>query len=257
MTNSRLALWIALGFGAAALPLRADPDIHDTRLLSEPAVSARQIALHLRRGPLGLRPGRRERQAADLDGPAPKSHPAFSPDGNWRGLLGELRGATPTCTPSPRKGSTAAPDVAPGGRRRQGFTADGKSVPLHLPPASSPSAGYTQLFTVPVEGGLGGALPTPHARPRGLLRRTASASPTTRSARRSSVEALPRRRGRRASGSTTSRNARGRGSPQPCDARQRRRSRSGCGGTVYFRSDRDGEFNRLRLRHEVESRQAA
>jgi hypothetical protein len=40
----KLRLAFFLAFSAAAFPLCADPDIHDTRLLAEPAVSATQIA---------------------------------------------------------------------------------------------------------------------------------------------------------------------------------------------------------------------
>ena len=78
----RSTLLLAL-LAAAALPLRADPDIHDTRLLSEPAVSAKQIAF-IYAGDLwtcDLDGGNARRLTS---GAGARSHPAFSPDGKWR-----------------------------------------------------------------------------------------------------------------------------------------------------------------------------
>src|SRR6202162_4021184 len=84
--SALLSLTAIAGFAAG-------PDIHDTRLLTEPAVGARQIAF-IYAGDLWT---------CDLDGRNVKrlpsdvgveSSPAFSPDGNWIAFSGQYEGNT-------------------------------------------------------------------------------------------------------------------------------------------------------------------
>src|SRR5206468_5081648 len=121
----RSALFLVLA--AAAVPLYADPDIHDTRLLSEPAVSAKQIAF-IYAGDLWT---------CDLDGknarrltsdPGAESRPAFSPDGKWIAFSAQYEGNTDVYVVSSEGGVPRRLTWHPGPDEVQGFTPDGKSV---------------------------------------------------------------------------------------------------------------------------------
>ena len=187
----RLALILALA--AAAFPLSADPDVRDTRLLSEPAVSATRIAF-IYAGDLWI---------ADLDG------------GNVRRLTTDVgssrvRPSRPTGSGSPSPPSTTATPTSTSSRPRaacrrrltwhpgpdivRGFTPDGKAVlfivaaqrlhrPLH---AALHRAGRRRHADT--------QLPIPHGVERRLLARRQAHR--LQPARRplAAVEALPRRR---------------------------------------------------------------
>ena len=155
----RSALLIVLA--AAAVPLFADPDIHDTRLLSDPAVSAKQIAF-IYAGDLWT---------CDLDGknarrltsdPGAESRPAFSPDGKWIAFSAQYEGNTDVYVVSSEGGVPRRLTWHPGPDEVQGFTPDGKSV-LFTSPRAVYTGRYTQLYSVPVEGGTEQQLPIPHA----------------------------------------------------------------------------------------------
>ena len=101
---------------------------------------------------------------------------------------------------------------------------------------------YTQLFTVPVEGGIEEALPIPNAAratysPDGAAHRLQPA----RAARSSSGSTIAAARSR-GSGSTTRKGHAIEKIPQPA-SRANDVDPMWIGDTVYFRSDRDGEFN--------------
>ncbi|HEV8117130.1 MAG TPA: peptidase S41, partial [Thermoanaerobaculia bacterium] len=156
----RSTLLLAL-LAAAALPLRADPDIHDTRLLSEPAVSAKQIAF-IYAGDLwtcDLDGGNARRLTS---GAGARSHPAFSPDGKWLAFSASYEGNTDAYAVAAEGGVPRRLTWHPGADEVQGFSADGKSV-LFTSPRFVHTARYTQLFTVPVEGGPEVQIPIPHA----------------------------------------------------------------------------------------------
>ena len=247
MTTSRISATERLTAVLALITITANsaaaqPNITDTRLLAQPAVSATHVAF-IYAGDLWT---------SRIDGtrrPAPhhrrrrRTEPRLLAGRQAASRSAPTTTATPTSTSSRSTGGapkrlTWHPDAD----IVQGFTPDGKSVLFTMRPRRSYTNRYTQLFTVPLDGGRGDKASHPERRARVATRPTASASPTTRS-----------RRVRR-SGSTT---AAARPStiwfydvathavekiPQPKD-RCNDVDAQWIGNTVYFRSDRDGEFN--------------
>jgi tricorn protease len=152
---------LMVAFAASGAMRAAAPDIHDTRLLAEPAVSATLIAF-IYAGDLWT---------CDLDGRNVKrltsdvgteSRPAFSPDGKWIAFSAQYEGNTDVYVVSAEGGVPRRLTWHPGADEVQGFTADGRSV-LFTSPRNVFTGRYTQLFTVPVEGGPEVPLPIPHA----------------------------------------------------------------------------------------------
>jgi tricorn protease len=233
----RFKLLIALC--AAALPLRADPDIHDTRLLSEPAVSAKQIAF-IYAGDLwvcGLDGGNVRRLTS---GAGAKSHPAFSPDGKWLAFSASYEGNTDVYAVASEGGVPKRLTWHPGVDEVQGFTADGKSV-LFTSPRFVHTARYTQLFTVPVEGGSEVPLPIPHAdsaafSPDGKRVAYNPLSPRFLQWKRYRGGAVSQVWIYDAASHAVEKIAQPSGRANDADP-------AWMGGTIYFRSDRDGEFN--------------
>ncbi|HEX7709213.1 MAG TPA: PDZ domain-containing protein [Thermoanaerobaculia bacterium] len=136
-------------------------DIHDTRLLSEPAVSARYIAFAYAN----------DLWVANIDGsavrrltshPGVESRPRFSPDGKWIAFAGEYDGNVDVYIVATEGGVPRRLTWHPGDDIPQGFTPDGKAV-LFTSPREVYTNRYRQLFTVPVEGGATSKLPIPHA----------------------------------------------------------------------------------------------
>jgi tricorn protease len=154
------ASWVFL----VALCLRAaesGPDVHDTRLLSEPAVSRTQIAFIYAE----------DLWTADLDGKnvrrltsdvGAESNPAFSPDGKWIAFSARYEGNTDVYVVPSEGGVPRRLTWHPGADIVQAFAPDGRSV-LFTSPRAVFTGRYTQLFTVPITGGAEQALPIPHA----------------------------------------------------------------------------------------------
>ena len=144
--------------GTALLDLPASAG-DDTRLLSMPAVSAKAIAFVYGE----------DLWTADLDGKNPRrltsdlgveSNPCFSPDGSLLAFSAQYDGNTDVYT-MPAGGGTPtrltshpSPDVV------RGFTPDGKSV-LFMSNRNVYSGRHAQLFTVPLTGGMPTQLPIP------------------------------------------------------------------------------------------------
>ncbi|HSD72104.1 MAG TPA: peptidase S41, partial [Thermoanaerobaculia bacterium] len=139
----------------------ADPNIHDTRLLSEPAISADRVAFIYAN----------DLWTCDLDGRnvrrltsdvGVESSPAFSPDSKWIAFSAQYEGNTDVYVVGSEGGVPKRLTWHPGPDIAQGFTADGKSV-LFTSPRNVYTARYTQLYTVAVEGGAEELLPIPHS----------------------------------------------------------------------------------------------
>ena len=136
-------------------------DINDTRLLTDPAVSQDHIAFAYAN----------DLWVANLDGsnvrrltshPGVESGPRFSPDGSMIAFTGRYEGnvdvyVVPTAGGVPKR-LTWHPlnDIV------LGFTPDGTSV-LFSSPREVYTRRFTQLFTVPVTGGMVTRLPIPNA----------------------------------------------------------------------------------------------
>ncbi|MEJ0056417.1 MAG: hypothetical protein WDN75_12655 [Bacteroidota bacterium] len=127
----------------------------DTRLLSQPAVSANNIAFIYAE----------DLWVANADGSQPKrltvdegveSNPMFSPDGKWIAFSAQYDGNTDVFIIPVEGGIPTRLTWHPGADNAKGFTPDGKSV-LFTSQRAVFTNRYAQLFTVPVTG----AFPTP------------------------------------------------------------------------------------------------
>src|SRR6476661_10692624 len=146
---------------AALAAAAAGPDIHDTRLLSAPAVSASRIAF-IYAGDLWTCDHGGGNVRRLTSGAGVESSPAFSPDGNWIAFSAQYEGNTDVYVVSAEGGVPRRLTWHPGADIVQAFTPDGKAI-LFTSPRSVYTARYTQLFTVPVEGGPEALLPIPNA----------------------------------------------------------------------------------------------
>jgi len=139
---------------------RVEPDIRDTRLLSQPAVSARHIAF-IYADDLWL---------SDLDGKNVRrltsdtgieSHPVFSPDGATLAFSAQYDGNTDVYTIPVSGGAPRRLTFHPDPDIVRGFVPGGKAL-LFSSPRHVFNNRYTQLFTVPLAGGMPTQVPVPH-----------------------------------------------------------------------------------------------
>lgn len=160
--HHHLTLFSFVWFLFFIAPLSAlNPDIRDTRLLTEPAISKAHIAF-VYAGDLWV---------ADIDGTGVRrlttdegieTNPAFSPDGSLIAFSAQYEGNTDVYLVPVAGGVPTRLTWHPGPDRVQGFTPDGAAV-LFTSPRAVFTGRYTQLFTVPVKGGFPEALQIPHA----------------------------------------------------------------------------------------------
>ena len=141
----------------------AAPDLHDTRLIADPAASTDRIAFRYAS----------DLWVADRDGaevrrltshPGIESDPRFSPDGKWIAFTGRYEdGRNGDVHVVPAEGGMPKRLTwHPGDDRVLGFTPDSKAV-LFSSGREVYTGRYTQLFTVPVGGGFPTRLPIPNA----------------------------------------------------------------------------------------------
>ncbi|MGZ7040884.1 MAG: S41 family peptidase, partial [Thermoanaerobaculia bacterium] len=223
---------------AAALPLRA-VDINDTRLLNTPAVSANAIAFSYAN----------DIWTANLDGtgvrhltthPGVETGPRFSPDGSMIAFTGQYEGNTDVYVVPTAGGVPTRLTWHPANDVVQGFTPDGKSI-LFSSPREVFSNRYQQLFTVPVTGGAVTKLPIPNAA-------KASYSPDGRTIAYVPL-GEPTRQWKHYRGGSAARillfdttTYAVEQVPQPATFANDT-DPSWIGDKLYFRSDRDGEYN--------------
>ncbi|MFP4081409.1 MAG: PDZ domain-containing protein [Candidatus Aminicenantes bacterium] len=214
-------------------------DIEDTRLLNQPALSQSQIAF-VYAGDLWV---------ADMDGSAVRrltsdegveSNPAFSPDGKHIAFSAQYEGNTDVYVVSAEGGIPRRLTWHPGSDTVRGFTPNGQEV-LFISSRYVFTRGYTQLFTVPLEGGF----PRPLEIPRAFK---ASYSPDgTRMAYTPLPEAFHQWKNYRGGTVSTIWLYTFSGHsveeiPQP-EGRCNDTDPMWMGEKIYFRSDRNGEFN--------------
>lgn len=157
---SLMALTAAFAVLLLASPAAA-VDINDTRLLTDPAISADRIAFSYAN----------DIWVANIDGtgvrrltshPGEESRPRFSPDGKWIAFAGEYDGNIDIYIVAAEGGVPQRLTWHPGADLPQGFTPDGEAV-LFTSPREVHTMRYRQLFTVPVGGGAATRLPIPNA----------------------------------------------------------------------------------------------
>jgi tricorn protease len=216
-------------------PVAGEP----TRLLEQPAVSETHVAF-VYAGDLWV---------AKLDGselrrltthPGQEWRPRFSPDGGTLAFSGQYDGNSDVYVVPVAGGEPRRLTYHPGADSAQGFTPDGKAVVFNSGRASYTNR-FRQLFTLPLEGGFPTLLPLPSAFEAGF-------SPDGKSIAYTPLyDAFPQWKNYR--GGTATRiwiydvaSAAVEEIPQP-DGRCNDTDPSWIGATVYFRSDRDGEFN--------------
>src|SRR5688500_16723095 len=162
------ALFLCLAIGPLAasssiLAARgaAEPNVTDTRLIAQPALSATHVAFAYA-GDLWVADaaGGAGRRLTTDDGV--ESNPAFSPDGKTIAFSAQYEGNLDVYTIPVDGGIPTRLTWHPGPDIVQCFTPDGKAV-LFTSPRAVFTGRYTQLFTVPIEGGIETQLPIPNA----------------------------------------------------------------------------------------------
>jgi tricorn protease len=231
------ALLLAIAPLSPALDARVDPV--DTRLLTQPAVSANHIAF-IFAGDLFVagHDGKNVRQLTTDDGV--ESSPVFSPDGKHLAFSAQYDGNTDVFTVPVTGGAPVRLTWHPGADMAQAFTPDGKAV-LFTSQRAVFTTRYAQLFTVPVSGGMPTQLPIPNAA-------SATYSPD---AQRIAYNPIAGRyqQWKDYSGGTVQRiwlyNTKDHAIEQVPESPERSNDSDPMwmGDTVYFRSDRNGEFN--------------
>ena len=241
MINARMTVTGALLCLLAPLShtviARVDPV--DTKLLTQPAISASHVAF-IYAGDLFVADanGANVRRLTTDDGV--ESNPAFSPDGNTIAFSAQYDGNVDVYTVPVAGGPPVRLTWHPGADTVQGFTPDGKGI-LFTSQRATFTGRYAQLFTVPAAGGMEQQLPIPNAA-------RATYSPD---GERIAYNPIPPRfaQWKQYRGGTVSRlwlyNSKGHAIekvPQPPD-RSNDTDPMWIGDTVFFRSDRNGEFN--------------
>ena len=239
----RKLLFLSAVLLCAATPLRpalsARVDPLDTKLLTQPAISAEHIAF-IYAGDLFVaqHDGSGVRRLTTDDGV--ESNPVFAPDGKTLAFSASYDGNVDVFTIPVAGGAPTRLTWHPGADLVQAFTPDGRAV-LFASQRAVHTTRYFQLFTVPVGGGMSEQLPIPNAF-------SATYSPD---ASRIAYNPIPPRFAQWKSyrGGTASQlwlyNTRGHAIekiPQPA-GRANDVDPIWMGDTVYFRSDRAGEFN--------------
>jgi tricorn protease len=149
----------------AILALLAAPegfavDIHDTRMLSQPAISKTNIAF-VYAGDLWVadRDGKNVRRLTTDQGV--ESNPAFSPDGSIIAFNAQYEGNTDIYTVPVAGGVPERLTWHPGPDLVQSFTPDGESI-LFTSPRNASNNRHWQLYSVAVRGGFPEQLEVPY-----------------------------------------------------------------------------------------------
>ena len=224
---------------AAFLAGQSGPDVKDTRLLAQPALSRDHIAFVYGSAVWVADPdGKNARRLTSDAGEV--TNPVFSPDGKLLAFSAQYEGNTDVYVVPSEGGVPKRLTWHPGNDLVQGFTPDGSAV-LFTSPRAVHTARYVQLFTVPGGGGVEQPLEIPNGQ-------RACYSPDGKRIAYNPVGPVflewKHYRGGTTSKiwlfSTSDRSIEK--IPQP-PGRSNDVDPQWMGDAVYFRSDRDGEFN--------------
>ncbi len=240
MTLPRLStVFVALFLAASTLPVTAI-DVQDTRLLSEPALSEKHVAF-IYAGDLWIADRTATTRARRLTShPGRESQPRFSPDGKTVAFSAEYDGNVDIFLVAVEGGVPRRLTWHPSDDVVLDFSPDGEAV-LFRSQRASHTRRFHQLFTVSPDGSFPVRLPIPNAF------RAAYSPDGTKIAYVPLSEAFDQWKNYR--GGTTSRiwiydvaDHSVVEIPQP-EGRSNDTDPMWVAGKVYFRSDRDGEFN--------------
>jgi tricorn protease len=148
-------------FLSGVAPARAQISTNDTRLLSQPAIGGERIAFAYA-GDLwtaGVDGGDVRRLTSAI---GEEAAPVFSPDGRWIAFAGNYDGNVDVYVIAAAGGEPRRLTWHPGNDTPQAFTPDGRLV-LFTSSRADFSNRYTQLWTVPAGGGVEEKLPIPNA----------------------------------------------------------------------------------------------
>ncbi len=154
-------------------------DTKDTKFLTQPAVSASQVAFVYANDLWTAGPRRQERPAPDV-GHRRRIQPGLLAGRVPHRLQRPVRREHGRLRHPGRRGHPQAADLAPGRRRRPGLHARRESPSSSCRPGIQPCAPMRALYSVPVEGGFPVKLPIPYAYSGRSTPRTGNPSPTTR-----------------------------------------------------------------------------
>ncbi len=246
-TKVLLSLGLLVIMFLSAGAFLAGIDAKDTVFLSQPAISERRLAFTYA-GDLWV---------ADIDGKNPRkitsdlgleSNPVFSPDGKWIAFSAQYEGNTDVYIVSAEGGIPRRLTWHPYVDQVQGFTPDGKSV-VFTSARYSFARAWNHLFTIPVEGGFPEQLEIPY------VFRAAFSPDGDRIAYNPLADAfLQWKNYRGGQASTILIYKRSDHSlekiPQP-EGRSNDVNPMWIGDKIYFRSDRNGEFNLFSYDHQT------
>ena len=133
----------------------------DTRMLTQPAISANHIAFIYAEDLWVANPDGSQPRRLTVD-EGVESNPVFSPDGKLIAFSAQYDGNTDVFTVPVEGGAPTRLTWHPGADMVRGFTPDGKSV-LFTSQRAMFTQRYTQLFTVPIAGGFPTQLEIPNA----------------------------------------------------------------------------------------------
>jgi tricorn protease len=160
MTLRALALSVA-ALAAAGVTIAARAEPTETLLLSQPATDGTQVAFVYAGDLWAARlEGSNVRRLTTDDGV--ESNPAFSPDGALIAFSAQYEGNTDVYTVPAAGGVPKRLTWHPGADLVQGFTPDGTAVTFTSARTVFTNR-HTRLFTVPLDGGFETELPVPHA----------------------------------------------------------------------------------------------
>ena len=161
MSRSRHLGWFPALLLLLAAPAAAQINTTDTRLLAQPAIGGDRIAFAYAGDLWTARTdGQDVRRLTTAIGD--ENAPVFSPDGRWIAFAGNYDGNTDVYVIPATGGEPRRLTWHPGGDIPQAFTPDGSKV-LFTSGRADFSGRYTHLWTVPAAGGVEEKLPIPNA----------------------------------------------------------------------------------------------